>query len=291
MAKADFDDIYTARDPRRYFRTLSSYDYQIPAHSGAVFGRLALELADGPCPRIVDLCCSYGINATVLKHDLEFDAIVDHYNDPAVEDLDRDELLALDRDWYARNRLPGPTRICGVDCSEAAIAYAVEAGIVDAGYAEDLEVEDPSPGLTEELRDADLITVSGGIGYITAKTIDRVLGAARTPRLAVLCLRWIDFGPIVDAAAARGLVTERLDDATFPQRRFTDETERRHVHAELDRMGIDASGREADGYHHTDLYLLRPEHEVRDRPLQRVLGRRGDSDADVSVFTSSREMR
>ncbi|HEV2068544.1 MAG TPA: hypothetical protein VGR26_01980 [Acidimicrobiales bacterium] len=78
MAKADFDDIYTSQDPRRYYRTLASYDYEIPVHSGTVFGQLGRSFADGPLPRIVDLCCSYGVNATVLKYDLAFDEIVDH---------------------------------------------------------------------------------------------------------------------------------------------------------------------------------------------------------------------
>ena len=31
--KADFDDIYTAPDPRAYFRTLAPLRYQVPAHA------------------------------------------------------------------------------------------------------------------------------------------------------------------------------------------------------------------------------------------------------------------
>lgn len=302
MTKADFDDIYTSQDPRRYYRTLGSYDYEIPLHSGTVFGQLARSFADGPLPRIVDLCCSYGVNATVLKHDLTFDEIVDHYCDPSVEDLDRAELLGLDQRWYASSRRAEAPRVCGVDSSEAAISYASESGLIDAGFAEDLEIGDPSPALTEELRESDLITVSGGVGYITERTIDRVLTHARTPRIAALCLRWVGFGPIADVGAAHGLVTERLDEATFPQRRFASDEERRHVQAELDRFGIDTDGREADGYHHTDLYVLRPEHEVRTRPLAAVLAPSGainqfgtphsDTDrVDVSVFTNGDSLR
>lgn len=302
MAKADFDEIYTAPDPRRYYRTLGEYDYQIPAHSGAVFGQLADAFAAGPNPRVVDLCCSYGVNATVLKHDLEFDEIVGRYSDPSVDDLESAELLALDQEWYATHQQDDPARVSGVDSSAPAIFYATTAGLLDAGFAEDLEMSDPSPALAHELRDADLITVSGGIGYITDRTIDRVLGCARTPRLAVLCLRWVDFAPIVDAGAAHGLVTERLDEATFPQRRFADTDERLHVQHELDRLGIGQKGREADGYHHTDLYVLRPEHEVQTRPLDALVepvgaideagnGRSQTDEVDVSVFTSGQDLR
>ena len=302
MAKADFDQIYTAEDPRHYYRELGGYDYQIPAHSGAVFGQLARAFTDAPAPRVVDLCCSYGVNATVLNHDLAFEEIIERYGDPSIEHLDRDELLALDRTWYASRRRDEPARVCGLDISEAAIAYATESGLLDAGYAEDLEVDDPSPAFAEELRQADLVTVSGGIGYITERTVDRVLGEATNPRLAVLCLRWIDFAPVVDVGAAHGLVTERLDEATFPQRRFANDEEREHVESELKRLGIDPGGREAEGYHHTDLYVLRPQSEVRERPLATVLDpagaigelgvQLGDRDpVDVSTFTTSAGLR
>lgn len=302
MAKADFDDIYTSGDPRRYYRTLGAYDYQIPVHSGTVFGQLARSFADQSPPRIVDLCCSYGVNATVLNHDLDFDEIIDHYCDPSLEGMDRDDLVALDQKWYASNRQAEPIRVCGVDSSGAAVSYASEAGLIDAGFAEDLELHDPSPGLTEELRQADLISVSGGIGYITERTIDRVLAHARTPRIAALCLRWIDFSSIADVGATHGLVTERLDEATFPQRRFATDEEQHHVEAQLERLGIDAGGREEDGYHHSDLYVLRPEHEVRAHPLSAVLvpsgatGQSGtafsDTDSvDVSVFLSGDDLR
>jgi hypothetical protein len=298
MTKANFDAIYTAPDPRQYYRTLGSYDYQIPTHGATVFGQLARGFGDEPSPRIVDLCCSYGVNATVLNHDLDFEEVIAHYCDPSSDDLDRDELLALDQEWYSSHRRDEALRICGVDSAEPAISYALEAGLIDVGYAEDLETCESSPGLVEELQEADLITVSGGIGYISERTIDRVLTHTRTPRLAALCLRWIDFAPIVEVAAAHGLVTERLDEATFPQRRFADDDEGRHVRAELDRLGVDPEGREAMGYHHTDLYILRPKDEALALPLDTVLTPTGaidetgteitdSDDLDVSLFTGS----
>lgn len=302
MSKADFDGIYTAPDPRPYYCTLQGYGYEIPAHSGTVFGQLAHAFAAGRVPRVVDLCCSYGVNATVLSHDLDFEEVLDHYCDPAIESLGRDELVAVDREWYAGHRSEERVRVAGVDSSRAAIAYASETGLLDAGFAEDLEVSDPSPALAQELLDADLVTVSGGIGYITERTIDRVLTESSPPRLAVLCLRWIDFGPIVDVGAAHGLVTERLDEATYPQRRFSDGKEQRHVEVELSRLGVDPGGREAQGYHHTDLYVLRPEREVAERPLHTLLEPAGAVDErglclsahdrlDVSIFTSSEDLR
>ena len=45
------------------------------------------------------------------------------------------------------------------------------------------------------------MTVTGGIGYITERTVGRVLDAAHdTPWVAALCRRWVDFDPIAQVA-------------------------------------------------------------------------------------------
>lgn len=267
MAKEIFDDIYTAPDPRSYYTTLGELDYQIPSHGSRVFSELASEYSGREQARIVDLCCSYGINAALMNHDVEFADVFARYDDPDFEELQPVEVLTADREWFRERRCDTPVHVCGVDSSEPAITYAVEAGLLEAGFAVDLESEEAAPALRDELRDADFLAVSGGIGYITATTIDKVLTEMDTPRLAALSLRWVDFATIVDVGAAHGLVTERLDEATFPQRRFSGDVERSFVDRELAGMCIDPSGRESEGYHHADLYVLRPEAEVARQPL------------------------
>ena len=99
MAKANFEDICNVPDPRAYFRALGSLDYQIPAHGGAVFGTIAEEIASGrdrDGVRIADLCCSYGINVAVLKHDTTYLDIVGHCTSDAASDLSPEEVLERD---------------------------------------------------------------------------------------------------------------------------------------------------------------------------------------------------
>lgn len=276
MAKADFDHIYTAPDPRAYFDTLGGLDYQIPGHGVAIFDRLANQIAeqrDLDRVHIVDLCCSYGVNGAMLKHDVTFPEMRKHYADDGCEGLERDELVARDRRWFGQRQLDKPRAVFGLDTSSAAIDYAVDAGFIDDGAAEDLEADPPSADLVQWLKDADLVTVTGGIGYITERTIGQVLDACGSPPwLAAMCLRWIDFTPIAEVGAKHGLITERLDGVTFPQRRFFDSDEQDYVLAELERQGIDPTGREADGYHHADLYLLRPEPDVAAVALDDLIG-------------------
>lgn len=262
MTKADFSSIYSAPDPRAYYATLSELEYQIPDHGGRLFSQLAEHLAterELDRVRVADLCCSYGVNAAVMKHGFSFAELADHYTSDKVAELDVDELLEFDREWYAANSAPLEMSILGLDVSQPAVDYAIEVGLLDAGAAEDLETADPSLQLATELGTVDLITVTGGIGYITESTIGRVLDA--TPDhawIAALSLRWIDFEPVAAEAERHGLVVERLEGETFPQRRFADGNERRHALEQLARFDEQITPGEAAGYHEASLYLLRP---------------------------------
>jgi hypothetical protein len=262
VSKADFTSIYSAPDPRAYYATLAELDYQIPDHGGRLFSQLADHLAterELDCVRVADLCCSYGVNAAVMKHGLSFAELADHYTSDKVAELDADTLVEFDREWYAANSAPLEMSVIGLDVSQPAVDYATEVGLLDAGAAEDLETADPSPRLAAELADVDLVTVTGGIGYITESTIGRVLEA--TPDhtwVAALSLRWIDFEPVAAEAERHGLVVERLEGETFPQRRFADEIERQHALEQLARFDEQITPGEAAGYHEAALYLLRP---------------------------------
>jgi hypothetical protein len=79
----------------------------------------------------------------------------------------------------------------------------------------------------------------------------------RIPWVAVFALRWVSYEEISEVLSGYGLVTEKLDGYTFTQRRFADDAEREYVLAKLAKMGIDASGKEEEGWHHTDFYLSR----------------------------------
>jgi len=262
VTKADFSSIYTAPDPRAYYATLSELEYQIPDHGGRLFSQLAEHLTterDLERVRVADLCCSYGVNAAVMKHGLSFAELADHYTSDKVAELDVDELVDFDREWFAANSAPLEMSILGLDVSQPAIDYATEVGLLDAGAAEDLEAADPSPQLATELSAVDLVTVTGGIGYITESTIGRVLEATPDDAwLAALSLRWIDFEAVAAEAERHGLVVERLEGETFPQRRFADGNERRHALEQLARFDEQITPGEAAGYHEASLYLMRP---------------------------------
>ncbi|MGP4002338.1 hypothetical protein [Streptomyces sp. 8N706] len=289
--KTSFDDIYDRPDPRAYCRGLGPLEYQTPRHAQPVFRRLlgartlfAGEGREGPeepeAPKepggpvtVLDVCCSYGINAALLRHDVTLDDLYRHYTDPRVSALSTEELIEEDRAFYAgRRSVTTPARVIGLDAARNAVLYARAAGLLDEGFGEDLERHAPGPALARALEPVQLITVTGGVGYITSRTFEKVLSHVRAPVwVAAFVLRTVDYGPIVDTLAGFGLVTHKATSHTFPQRRFSDETERRHAIEAVTAAGHSPEGKEAEGYYHTELYLSRPSSHADAFPIEDVL--------------------
>jgi len=278
--KADFNHIYDRPDPRDYFRTLGELDYEIPQRAQPVFQALLAALRPsggtvGTAPlRVLDLCCSYGVNAALMRCEVRLDELFDHYSSAALADLSAAELAREDEAYYAGRCRPDAVRVSGLDVACNAIAYGCRVGLLDGGWAEDLEAGDPSRQLTDHLRGVDLVTTTGGVGYITERTFDRVLGARRdgsTPWVAAFVLRTVSYERISESLAQHGLVTEQLTGATFPQRRFASEAEREAALREVSRRGLDPAGREDTGRYYADFYLSRSAADAAQQPLEGLL--------------------
>lgn len=267
--KARFDDIYTRDDPRAYYASLRTLDYQIPHHAQHVVRRL-LEVRRRP-ETIVDLCCSYGVNAALFAHDVTLDELYEHYatEPPTATPAD---VLAHDQAYFAARRRPDAPRMIGLDLSAPAIAYARRTDLLDAGLAEDLEPGGPSGPFRDAVSAATMVTVSGGVGYITHRTFARVLEEIDSPPWVVaLVLREVSYEPITRALARFGLVTERLPTRTFRQRRFADDTEAEAALKGIDALGLSAAGLEDTGWYHAELFVSRPAAEA-DVPIAELLG-------------------
>jgi SAM-dependent methyltransferase len=265
--KASFDDIYTRDDPRAYYAALRPLDYQIPHHAQ----RLVRRILDARrrSETVVDLCCSYGVNAALLAHDVTLDDLYLHY--AAESSAEPSDVLAHDRAYFAARRRGDAPRMIGLDLSAPAIAYARSAGLLDAGFAENLEAGEPSAAFRAAVSTATLVTVSGGVGYIGHRTFARVVGAvAEPPWVVALVLREVSYEPIATALADFGLVTERLAGRTFRQRRFTDDAEAEAALKRIEVLGLSAAGLEDTGWYHAELYVSRPAADA-DVPLTELL--------------------
>ena len=267
--KANFDHVYDLPDPRGYFEALGSLDYLAPEHGRRLFPTLLRELRAGGPDDVLDLCCSYGVNAALLGHDLTLADLYARYASPELAGLPTESLLEADRAFYAEHRTGGPSGIVGADSAVNAVRYALGAGLLGAGFGEDLERAEPSDDFRRGVGNVGLITVTGGVGYVWESTFDRALKSVTearpdggVPWVATLPARLVDYGPLCDLFSGYGLVTEKLSARTFPQRRFADAAERDHALRELAKLGVDPTGKEEEGWYHADLYLSRPANEA-----------------------------
>jgi carnitine O-acetyltransferase len=261
--KVSFDDVYVADDPRPYFRTLRRLDYDIPATAQPHFARLAGEYraARGvDVPTVLDIGCSYGVNAALLRCDVTLADLYERYGE-AAGDAPRDVLLDADR-ALVRDRSAGrPVRLLGLDTSPRALGYAVDAGFLDGGVVADLESGELTEAQRRVLRDVGLVVSTGCIGYVTEKTLQRVVDAVdgRRPWMAHFCLRMFPFDTIAGQLDDLGYETTVVG-GPFRQRRFASPRERELVLARLDELGIAEAG-EAGGWLYARLHVSVPRGE------------------------------
>jgi hypothetical protein len=272
-AKTDFSSIYNQADPRAYFRTLGALSYEIPSHGLPVIERLLDEMGGRHGKTVLDICCSYGVNAALLNHDVDLQELYDHYGHVGA-DVDSSSLAHIDRRWFGARRRADAIRTVGLDVADNAVRYATDVGLLDRAVVADFETNPADDDQIETLGTADVVTITGGIGYIGEKTLSAVVKAAgdKPPWIAAFSLRWIDFDPIATSLAEIGLVTERVPGYCVAQRRFADEQERQAALIGLRQRDLDPSAELRSNAHYAELLVVRPPEAVRDFPIDRIFG-------------------
>lgn len=262
--KASFDDIYTRADPRAYYARMAELDYRIPELAGPVFQQQIQQYraATGVVPTVLDLGCSYGVNAALLRFGATMAELAEHYR---AAEADRTALIARDRARLAAADAVPEVRFLGMDASRPALDYAHAAGLLHEVVHADLEAADPTEAQRATLAGADLVISTGCIGYVTEKTLSRVAQThpEHRPWMAHFVLRMFGFDAIAEELAALGYRTERMP-GRYVQRRFASDAEATQVLNTLAANGIDTSGYEADGHLYAELYLSRPHPEQKD---------------------------
>ncbi len=267
--KVTLDHIYTQPDPRAYFNVLRPLGYCVPQQAKPYFSKIIKEYREVrqvTRPQVLDIGCSYGINAALLKYDASMDELYARYcgdEDGPVADADtltRAELLARDRELSLSRAPAGGVRVVGLDTSDSAIGYALEAGFLDDAVHADLERNEPTSAQRARFAGTDLVISTGCLGYVTERTLLRVLGSAgaRKPWMAHFVLRMFPFDGVERALAGLGYRTVRVDEV-FKQRRFASPEEQALVLESMSAAGVDAQGLEAEGWLYAQLYLSRPQ--------------------------------
>ncbi|MEU7282085.1 hypothetical protein AB0A69_25405 [Streptomyces sp. NPDC045431] len=263
--KARFDDVYDQPDPRAYFARLAPLRYEIPHHAQTVFRRTVAEWRTAAprggrgAPTVLDVCCSYGVNAALLNHDLTLAELYEHYTCPRARRLSTEELIAWDKEFYAGRRRADAVPVVGLDIAGRALRYARAVGLLAAAFTDNLERGPAGPGLRRAASGVGLLTMTGGGSYVTRRTFDALLDATRPPVwVSAFVLRTVSYAGIAEALASRGMRTVADPARTWPQRRFTDAREQAYAVEAVRALGADPEGLESAGRFHTVLYESRP---------------------------------
>ncbi|TVY60620.1 hypothetical protein Focb16_v003559 [Fusarium oxysporum f. sp. cubense] len=186
--KANCIDLHNQQDLRGYPTTLA------PSHSKYYL-----------CVR-----CSYGINGALLRHQVDLETWTAHYTG---SEPDSKQQALADKEFFAsRERSPKPV-VLGLGKADHAVRYVLDAGLIDAGWIEGLEVKDPSPDLRKALQGVSLIIYAGGVSYLSSRAFARIIAAVgRSSNLWVVStvIGTPSYEEIATELTEHGLVTERL---------------------------------------------------------------------------------
>lgn len=267
--KLYLNDIYGDDAPVNYYAKLAKLDYCLTDNARGVFQRIfaAYRAARNVRRlRVLDVGCSYGVNALELKAGWTFQELAEHYQTSARSVRSVSEMIARDRVTLLRSDADPELQFIGLDTQKPAIDYADMADIIESGAVVNLEKRPPSPQDAETLSGVDLVISTGCVGYVTERTLCTLadLNEERRPWFAHFVLRMYPYRAVQQSFAARGYVTLAAPH-TVRQRRFATENERERVLDRLVSLGIDPSGRETTGWFHARLYLSRPAEDI-DRP-------------------------
>lgn len=259
-SKANFDRIYNLPDPRQYYRTLGALDYRIPTEACPIF-RKVMQAMNRDRLSVVDIGCSYGVNAAMIQYDLDFADLVARYRAPEMKNESVAEAIIDDAAFFVDAPKIIDASFTGVDIASEAAGYAKAVGLLEETVIENLEAAPLSSEAAEAVAGADLIITTGAVGYVTERTFSRIIDAAEGPPpwVAAFSLRQFPFDKIAEELKGFGLETEKLKGRTFPQRRFRDDEEKAGAIAAIEALGLDPAGLEAQGGYFAEFYLATSE--------------------------------
>ncbi|WP_292187447.1 hypothetical protein [Mesorhizobium sp.] len=260
-----FTATYNRTLPHAYLRLCLAKDYMIPGRAKPIFERVFADyrrVRNKTRLKIIDVGCSYGINAALLRTDLGLDDLYAAYLGPRGSLSRRHK--AEHRTFFFDQRLRDDIQFVGVDPSFRAVRYALDMGLLEAGITADLETRDLTLNERGALADADILISTGCVGYATAATFARVYEASAGSRPWVVAFARHPFSYDDIAAALRDFSLETRPAERFRQRqsRFSTPTERRAILKAMAELGMEDRLERTTGYIYASCYISAPPGEV-----------------------------
>ncbi len=264
-AKATFDDVYHADTPHGYFREMDRLEYEIGEQAKPYFlaaiDHLRTSNQGKLPPRLLDLGCSYGVGSALVKYDCTYRELSSFFDQEAPRDLSG--CVESTRHWLQGRDVHSDLECVGLDCSQQAVGFGEKAGLLYSGIARNFEDgEEPSAAEQSIMRDCNILTSTGAIGYVGEKTLSVILEQLgksfpenAAPLVVVSILRMFDPSPIQSCFESFRYRFEQVPGVQLRQRHFADDDEQSQTIDLIRRRGLDPEGLETEGRLYADLYV------------------------------------
>jgi len=261
--KKDFTDIYRQKFPDDYLEEMRRLQYRIPNSTKSFYMSLAEQLykkLSRPI-NILDIGSSYGINAALMKHDLEMSDLDDFFL--------TEENTNVEQTKQFFEKLPSKDylKFYQIDISDPALQFSEEVKLCTKGICINLETESLP---IKELPSFDMIIATGCIGYIGYKAFSNLFELIKKqqtkysqteidkPIFAFSVLRIFDMEKIQQTFDDFGYSLVKTDLGPIRQRQFFDSDEKSQTVSLLHEKGIDPKDFEDDGHFYAHFYIASP---------------------------------
>ncbi|MDF5723484.1 MAG: hypothetical protein PUP91_24050 [Rhizonema sp. PD37] len=287
LKKLDLNHVYNLQDPQLYYQLITQYKYDLPERAKSYFMKVINAYRDYESVyslKILDIGCSYGINAALLKFDKSMTELYQYYTNPLR--LQQAELSRrnLDHTWFHESNVDEGLQFIGLDSAEQAVNYAVESQLIQSGIPTNLE---KLPLLKEDyanhLQDINLLISTGCIGYITEVTFDKILTPVRNLSQlwgAVFILKMFDISEIKKTLGKYNLILVETD-VTVKQRKFSSLEEKKSIIDLIEQQGLNAEAEKESDNLFAQLFLIFPLHLTSKQSIKKLLCDLKNSSKDV----------
>jgi len=262
--KTSFDAAYTALTPHQYLHNMTAVDYRMADYMHPFL--TAVVDASVPLPpqspvRVLDLGCSYGVSGALLKTDCSYQELAQFFQHETSSEYS--SCVAESKRWLESHVARENVEVIGFDSSAEAIRFATASRMIDEGITRNLEENESELTKDERIliRQCDVLLSTGVIGYVTEKTVNLILDELGHDARGLLgavaiisVLELFDPEPIAQSFAEHGYRFGQLP-IRIPQRRFSDEEERKGLLETLRDRGKPTAIQESEDQMFASLYV------------------------------------
>lgn len=275
--KLDLDNVYNLKSPELYYQFIDHYKYYLPEHAKPYFQKIIETYRQHKSKKklkVLDVGCSYGVNAAILKFDKSISGIYQYYANLASGIQSMESACEYqDRDWFRQANVDDELDFIGLDAAENAVDYAIESQLIQSGISTNLEKSPLSAQDRANLQDLNLLISTGCIGYITEITFRKMLAAIEDAHQlwgAVFVLKMFDLAALEEELAKYDLMLVKTEVAV-KQRKFSSTDEKESMIGFIEKQGLCANAEKESDHLFAQLFLILPRPLVSEPFIQKML--------------------